>query len=118
MIHHSDTFSYGDLLYGIPNTLLAVEAVILSITFWYAFSAVGYDSKMHAEKSYNFFHALADSLNPTDLVLGILRMFQLAVGQRLDTAPSSYYGAPQKTYGPPQYRNHDDQAYIYGQPRN
>jgi hypothetical protein len=43
-IHPSSRLSYGDLLYGLPNTLVAVEAVLLSALFWYAFSAVEYSS--------------------------------------------------------------------------
>ena len=92
VIHTSPRYSYGDLLYGIPNTLRAVEAVILSALNWYAFSASEYGSKMHREKPYNFFHAMAHSLNPTDLLLGIARAVQLLLGMNAGSSSRGYYG--------------------------
>lgn len=47
---------------------------------------------MHRGKAYNFFHAMADSLNPTDLLLGIARAVQLLLGMSGDSSSRGYYG--------------------------
>jgi hypothetical protein len=80
---------YGDLLYGIPNVLLAAEMVLFSLLFWYAYSAGEYSANASAaSKSYsqplNFFRAIFDALNPSDLILGILRAFTLFGSVRSD----------------------------------
>lgn len=98
-IHLSNRLTYlqyGDLLYGIPNALLAAEMVVFSLLFWYAYSAGEYSAKAtQTNKTYNqplnFFRAIFDALNPSDLLLGILRIFSLfgslksAGGSRADS---------------------------------
>jgi hypothetical protein len=97
-IHPSSRLSYGDLLYGLPNTLVAVEAVLLSALFWYAFSAVEYSSKAHPETAFNFFRALGHSLNPMDLILGVARAIQLALGSNPGSSSRRYYGDADTRY--------------------
>ena len=123
-IHPSSRFSFGDLLYGIPNTLLAVEAVLLSALFWYAFSAAEYSSKAHPGKAFNFFHAIVHSLNPMDLVLGIVRAIQLALGMGPGSSSRGYYGDVDVRYKytsgnrrAPQGNDYEEFSYDDGYPR-
>jgi hypothetical protein len=100
VLHHSKTFSYGDLLYGLPNTLFAVETAIFSAGFWYAFSAAEYSGKYNRGKKYNFFHAIFHSMNPTDLIMGIFRAVGLVLGRTSGAPGPKYYGNAGRTYKP------------------
>jgi hypothetical protein len=90
VLKHSTTLSYGDLLYGIPNALLAVESVLFGIAYFYAFGGGDYGSKARAEKPMGFIRAAFHALNPADLILGIVRAVSLALGSMLPANTDSY----------------------------
>ncbi|KAM0720406.1 hypothetical protein Q7P37_004542 [Cladosporium fusiforme] len=73
VIHTSSTFTYGDLLYGIPNVLTCIESIFFAASFWYAFSSTEYSSS--SGRRLPLWRAVLDALNPSDLIFGILRMF-------------------------------------------
>lgn len=82
-------------MYGIPNTVLAAEMVIFSLGFWYAFSSSEYSSKAKPHKQrMTVFRALFDALNPSDILLGILRAVTVLGGRRQYPAagPVASYG--------------------------
>ncbi|KAK4542473.1 hypothetical protein LTR36_006725 [Oleoguttula mirabilis] len=78
LVKSSREFSYGDLTYGLPNVIMAVEMVLFSLSFWFAYSAAEYDSNARPKQHrLSFFQAMFDAMNPSDLFLGIVRIFTL-----------------------------------------
>jgi hypothetical protein len=75
----SDRFSYGDLLYGVPNALMCIETVLFSAAFWYAFSSAEYAHKSGMRRL-PLWRAVLDALNPYDLIHGVARAVGLLVG--------------------------------------
>jgi hypothetical protein len=75
----SDRFSYGDLLYGVPNALMCVETVLFSAAFWYAFSSSEYAHKSGVRRL-PLWKAGIDALNPYDLLHGVARAVALLTG--------------------------------------
>ena len=100
VLHHSETFSYGDLLYGLPKTIFAVETAIFSAFFWFAFGAGEYSGKYNRGKKYHFFHAMVHSMNPSDLVMGIFRAVGLLLGRISGSSVPNQYGAAGRSYKP------------------
>ncbi|KAK5131948.1 hypothetical protein LTR08_000460 [Meristemomyces frigidus] len=93
VLRHSDRLSFGDLVYGIPNTLLGIEMVIFSLSFWYAYSASEYSSSAKPRvPPLDFLHAVFDALNPSDLLLGIAHIFSLIGGHGYATLGGRYDG--------------------------
>ena len=77
----NNTFSLGDMVYGIPNVVLAAEMVIFSAVFWYAYSSTEYSTKARPNYAQlNFSKALLDAINPWDIIKGVLRIPSLLVG--------------------------------------
>jgi hypothetical protein len=54
--------------------------VIFSFLCWWAYPASEYSSSQEPPK--NFFAAIVDSMNPSDLIFGILRIFTVATAVR------------------------------------
>ena len=76
VIKASSTFSYDDLLYGLPSLLTCCEMVILSLGFWYAYSSTEYaSSKKPMQPRMALWKAVLDAMNPWDLLVGIARVF-------------------------------------------
>jgi hypothetical protein len=95
----SKHFSLGDYAYGLPNTILAVEMVLFSAGFWYAYSSTEYSTKARpGYEQINFFKALLDASNPTDIIKGVLRIPALLLGQGGATEAGKYTGPA--SYGP------------------
>jgi len=62
--------------------------LFFSASFWYAYAAGEYSA--HAkpnEGSLNFFRAAVDAANPSDLVFGILRIFNVFTEMRYASLP-------------------------------
>lgn len=73
----SSDFSYGDWLYGLPNVLTCAEMVIFSASFWYAYSSSEYSSSSRSQgHALGFGSAIADALNPMDLLRGFGQGFR------------------------------------------
>jgi len=95
----SKHFSLGDYAYGLPATILAVEMVLFSAGFWYAYSPTEYSTKARPGYEHiNFFKALLDSMNPLDIIKGVLRIPELLIG-RAGAAGAGQYTSP-SNYGP------------------
>ncbi|KAF2717476.1 hypothetical protein K431DRAFT_210915, partial [Polychaeton citri CBS 116435] len=76
----SKTFSYDDLLYGIPALVLCCEMVIFSLGFWYAYSSTEYSSNAKPrDQRLPIWKAALDAMNPYDFLHGIVQMFKLAL---------------------------------------
>ena len=76
VIKASSTFSYDDLLYGLPSLLTCCEMAILSLGFWYAYSSTEYGSSKKAmQPRMPLWKAVLDAENPWDLLVGIARIF-------------------------------------------
>ena len=87
VLEPSDSFSYGDLMYGVPNALMCIETVLFAAAFWYAFSSSEYAHKSGARRL-PLWRAVFDALNPYDLIHGVARAVGLLVGARRgNTAP-------------------------------
>lgn len=115
----SSSFSYGDLLYGIPNVLTCVEMVLFSLSFWYAYSSNEYSSSMRpGEAPLGLPSAIANSLNPSDLFVGIIRAFRLIFDLQRQGKWSEYRTnkSASKANNPSRYEGLRD-ASPYG-PRN
>lgn len=76
-IKTSEHFKYNDILWGLPAMLTCMEMVLFSAGFWYAFSASEYSSAAHPGKVMPIWKAIPHALNPTDLVMGMLRVVPL-----------------------------------------
>lgn len=86
--------------------------VLFSLSFWYAFSATEYSSKAWPRtKPLNIMHAIADALNPSDLFLGIARIFGLAAG---DPRRSGKYAdtVGRGSVGTPSYAGYNQPMYA------
>ncbi|KAK0354248.1 hypothetical protein LTR91_003667 [Friedmanniomyces endolithicus] len=78
VIKTSPTFSYNDILWGIPGLATCAEMVLFSLGFWYAFSSTEYGSNAKPRDSpLPLGKALLDVINPMDLISGIARIFPL-----------------------------------------
>ncbi|CAK4031505.1 Hypothetical predicted protein [Lecanosticta acicola] len=76
IVKPSSTFSYDDLLYGLPSLLTCCEMVFLSLGFWYAYSSTEYGSSQKPTHTrLPVWRAVLDAINPWDLMAGIGRMF-------------------------------------------
>ena len=76
-IKTSEQFTYNDILWGLPAVLTCVEMVFFAVGFWYAFSASEYSSTAHPETPMPIWKAIPHALNPTDLIMGIIRVVPL-----------------------------------------
>lgn len=76
----SSWFSYNDILWGISATATCVEMVLFSLGFWYAFSSTEYssDAKPHVNRL-PVWRAVLDALNPTDIILGIVKIIPFCI---------------------------------------
>ncbi|EMC96024.1 hypothetical protein BAUCODRAFT_71826 [Baudoinia panamericana UAMH 10762] len=73
-----DSFSYNDILWGIPGLATCAEMVLFATGFWYAFSSTEYGSSAKPQdRPLPLRKAVLDALNPTDLIVGIYRIFPL-----------------------------------------
>ncbi|KAK5169024.1 uncharacterized protein LTR77_006333 [Saxophila tyrrhenica] len=99
VIKPGPAFSYNDILYGIPATATCAEMVLFSLGFWYSFSSSEYSStaKPHV-RPLPMWKAVLDALNPTDFVLGVVRIFPLCMQVR-KTGDWSAYRASTKKQG-------------------
>ncbi|KAK0252085.1 hypothetical protein B0A54_07788 [Friedmanniomyces endolithicus] len=78
VIKTSATFSYNDILWGIPGLATCAEMVLFSLGFWYAFSSTEYGSNAKPRNTpLPLGKALLDVINPIDLLSGIARIFPL-----------------------------------------
>lgn len=88
-----------------------MEVTILSLSFWYAYSASEYrgDYKPHRTRL-GFLAALGHALNPTDLLIGALRIFplilSLGLGGSQPGLDKRYYARDGQQYGPMMDRSH------------
>ena len=73
----SEQFRYNDILWGIPATLTCAEMVIFAAAFWYAFSPSEYSSTAHPGPAMPIWKAVPHALNPTDLIMGMVRVVPL-----------------------------------------
>jgi len=79
VIKTSASFSYNDILWGIPGLATCAEMVLFSLGFWYAFSSTEYGSSAKPRDTpLPLGRAILDALNPLDLVVGIARIFTLS----------------------------------------
>jgi hypothetical protein len=78
------TFSYNDVLYGIPGVLTCVEMVLFSALFWYAFSSTEYGSGVHKETPLPLWKAVLHALNPWDIIEGMYKIFPLSIEMSRD----------------------------------
>jgi hypothetical protein len=101
----SDRFTYGDLLYGVPNALMCVETVLFSAAFWYAFSSAEYAHKSGMRRV-PLWRAVIDALNPYDMVHGVARAVGLLVGGSgaKNQDVTSYVAEPTTRSGRGRYR--------------
>lgn len=83
VIKTSSSFTYGDLVYGVPNTLMCVETVLFSAAFWYAFSSTEYSSNARRSERMPIWRAVFDAMNPYDLLHGIVKVFVLLAGGKV-----------------------------------
>lgn len=81
VLEPSSHLSYADLLYGIPTVLVSVESVLFAASFHYAYSSSEYASKPAMMSAA---HALANALNPIDLLKGMARAVQIVLQGRND----------------------------------
>lgn len=96
----SKSLSMGDLVYGIPNCMLAIEMVLFGALFWYAYSSTEYSTKARPNyEQLNFFHAMFDAMNPADIIKGVLRIPALLAGRGGQKSTKAYYDG-QASYGP------------------
>jgi len=104
----SDRFSYGDLLYGVPNALMCVETVLFSAAFWYAFSSSEYSHKPGMHRA-PLWKAIPDALNPYDLIHGVARAVGLLFGSSgaKHQDITSYVAEPTTRSGRGRYRTLD-----------
>ncbi|KAK5108514.1 hypothetical protein LTR62_008254 [Meristemomyces frigidus] len=78
VIKTSESFSYNDILWGIPGLATCAEMVLFSLGFWYAFSSTEYGSNAKPrDTTLPLWKAVLDALNPMDLITGIIRIFPL-----------------------------------------
>ncbi|KAK5163121.1 uncharacterized protein LTR77_010905 [Saxophila tyrrhenica] len=78
----------GDWTYGIPYALLSAEMVLFSAINWYAFSSTEYSSTARrSEQPLPLFSAIIDSMNPIELLLGVVRIFALCVRPKASRLP-------------------------------
>lgn len=75
----SKTFSYVDLLYGLPNVIACAEMVFFALWFWWVCSPSEYSVARQGTSPYPLWRAVPDPLNPMDWVLGIGRMFTVCL---------------------------------------
>jgi hypothetical protein len=66
-------------VYGLPNTLMCIETILFSASFWYAFSSSEYATKT-ALRRLPLWKAVLDALNPYDLLHGVVRAVMIIVG--------------------------------------
>lgn len=75
VIKPSPTLGYYDVLYGLGNTIVSVEMVLLSLGFWYAYSSMEYRSgQANTQRCLPMFRAIADAMNPWDFFAGVGRV--------------------------------------------
>lgn len=80
MIKPSKTFTYHDILYGLENCITCVEMALLAIGFWYAYSATEYSTQSRPNHTrLPVYKAIANALNPLDLLAGIGRVFTIVL---------------------------------------
>lgn len=78
VIKTSSSLSYNDIIWGMPGLCTCAEMVLFSLGFWYAFSSTEYSSTAKPyEQPLPLGKAILDALNPSDLVLGIARIFPI-----------------------------------------
>lgn len=77
LIKPSAALGYYDVLYGLENTIVCVEMVLLSLGFWYAYSSTEYNSSGNVANTQclPIFRAIADAINPWDFFAGVGRVF-------------------------------------------
>lgn len=75
----SSRLSYADLSYGVPAALTSMESVLFALSFHYAYSSGEYASK---PQRMSFVRAVVNSVNPMDLLNGMVRTTSLLVYSR------------------------------------
>lgn len=60
---------------------------------WYAFAATDYSAARHRQAKLNVLNAATDAMNPSDLIMGIVRAAKLALGR--DAPPSRNAYSPE-----------------------
>lgn len=77
--NYSDkTVSYKDLSIGLPHLLLTIEQLVVGIWFFWSFSAQEYrDLEKSTPYKLPIWRAALDSLNPMDILLGLVLAFKL-----------------------------------------
>ncbi|TKA66260.1 hypothetical protein B0A55_08419 [Friedmanniomyces simplex] len=79
VIKPSATFSYNDILWGVPGLATCAEMALFSLGFWYAFSSTEYGSNVKPrDPPLSLGKAILDAMNPWDLISGIARIFSLS----------------------------------------
>lgn len=85
----SSLHSTGDYAYGLPNLILVLEMVLFSAGFWFSYPVTDYPAQDGALGRLSFFRAIADALNPSDLISG----FAKALGRSAESRTSvTYHG--------------------------
>ncbi|KAK3112050.1 hypothetical protein LTR53_012071 [Teratosphaeriaceae sp. CCFEE 6253] len=78
VIKPSATFSYNDVLWGVPGLATCAEMVLFSLAFWYAFSSTEYGSNAKPrDPPLPLGTAVLHAINPWDLFVGVARIFPL-----------------------------------------
>ncbi|KAK5124489.1 hypothetical protein LTR85_001706 [Meristemomyces frigidus] len=78
LISTGPAFKYNDILWGIPGLCTCVEMVLFALGFWYAFSSTEYSSTAKPyEQPLPWWKAILHAMNPSDLLLGIAKIFPL-----------------------------------------
>ncbi|KAK3111772.1 hypothetical protein LTR53_012637 [Teratosphaeriaceae sp. CCFEE 6253] len=78
VIKPSATFSYNDVLWGVPGLATCAEMVLFSLAFWYAFSSTEYGSNAKPRDTpLPLGTAILHAINPWDLFVGVARIFPL-----------------------------------------
>jgi hypothetical protein len=79
IIKTSTSYSYNDIIWGIPGVATCAEMVLFSLGFWYAFSSTEYGSSAKPHSTpLPVWRAVLDVVNCWDLIKGIYRIFPLS----------------------------------------
>lgn len=94
MFEPSKTMAYDNIYYGVPVMLTAVEAMIFSFAFHFAFRSREYHTDNRPERHrLPTWRAIFDALNLTDIVHGVTLAFHLLV---TNSSPNGFDGPTPK----------------------
>ncbi|KAI9754079.1 MAG: exosome nuclease subunit [Chaenotheca gracillima] len=110
-LSYSAKTSYDDLNFGVPNLIIGLEMVIISLCMHFAYKSSEYKGD-HVGPRMGIFRAAAHAINPSDLIRGIVRMVKLITFRSNNATPY----APVETSWPQNGRRADVQPSYPSQP--